>query len=134
VTSAAKLKKRRIRRFPRSIIAIAFVALLSISAYVFAQSPKDSKAPSPTKAELVKRGQALFYDHCPICHFGRTDRPGSGRYTGPNLKGLLKGALPVKEAAVRKAILVGTPNMPGYEYMFKPGQMDELIAFLKTYN
>ena len=82
---------------------------------------------------MVKNGQALFLDHCPICHFGRKGQ-GSGRYTGPNLKGILKGADPEKEAAVRKAILDGTPNMPGYEYMFKPAQMNDLIAFLKSYN
>jgi len=121
------------RLFP-GIMSVALASLLFPCAALFAQSPGAAKSPSGATNQMVKRGQTLFYDHCPICHFGRTGQPGSGRYTGPNLKGILKGAEPAKEAEIRKAILEGTPNMPGYKYTFKPAQIQDLIAFLKTYN
>ena len=37
------------------------------------------------------------------------------------------------EAAIREKVRTGSPMMPGYEHTFLPAQLDELVAFLKTF-
>ena len=117
----------------QNILVAVFCFFIFSAMRVFAQSPQPPKNGANKTDETVKRGEILFQERCPLCHFGRRGQQ-SGRYTGPNLKGVLKDAKPEREADVRRTIREGTPNMPGYEYTLKPAQIDDLIAFLKTYN
>ncbi len=98
----------------------------------FSQSPQAPPAAAPTDRDAAKRGEALFTRHCPICHLGRpsAERP----YVGRNLRGILKNAKPGRETEVREAIRKGNDRMPGYQYTLTPAQIDDLIAYLKTYN
>ena len=93
------------------------------------QAPADAR---PADREAVKRGEAVFTRHCPICHLGR---PSEARpFIGRNLRGILKNAKPTRETAVRDAIRKGNDKMPGFQYNLTPAQIDDLIAYLKTYN
>ena len=100
---------------------------------LFAQTPVSPSVPaSAADTHVGKRGEEVFDRHCPICHLGR---PAETRpYIGKNLRGILKNAKPEDEAAVRESIRTGSDRMPGYQYTLTPAQVDELIAYLKTYN
>lgn len=56
---------------------------------------------------------------------------------GPSLKGLYKkkslpSGAPANDERVRDTILMGRPNMPGYQYVFTDEQVTDLIAYLHT--
>lgn len=98
------------------------------------QTPRMSRpvAASAVDKEMVKRGEGVFSRHCPICHLGR---PAETRpYIGRNLRGIFKNAKPEQEAAAREFIRAGSDRMPGYQHSLTPAQLDDLIAYLKTYN
>ncbi|OFW01618.1 MAG: hypothetical protein A3I61_06260 [Acidobacteria bacterium RIFCSPLOWO2_02_FULL_68_18] len=75
--------------------------------------------------ETEVRGRALFAQRCANCHGGTRQRPGPllGKRTVEKLG----------EAAIREKVRTGSPMMPGYEHTFLPAQLDELVAFLKTF-
>jgi len=96
----------------------------------FPQAPAGARAADRDAG--IKRGETLFTRHCPICHLGRPSE--SRPFIGRNLRGTLKNAKPPQEAAVREAIRKGNDRMPGYQYALTPAQIDDLMAYLKTYN
>lgn len=81
---------------------------------------------------VMRRGESTFYQRCSFCHLPRIRKEGTTPGPGPNLSGILKGADKQREATVRDFILKGSDRMPGWQYSFKPAQMDELISYLKT--
>lgn len=97
--------------------------------------PQSQQAPADTRAaerDAIKRGETVFTRHCPICHLGR---PSEARpFIGRSLRGILKNTKPAQETAVREAIRKGNDKMPGFQYTLTPAQIDDLIAYLKTYN
>lgn len=108
--------------------------LLLPPATLFPHTPQMSQpaTASAVDKEMVKRGEGVFSRHCPICHLGR---PAKTRpYIGRNLRGIFKNAKPEQEAAVREFIRTGSDRMPGYQHSLTSAQVDDLIAYLKTYN
>lgn len=70
---------------------------------------------------------------CALCHLPPPEtKPKMRPSSGPVLNGLLKGAKAGKEEMVRGLILKGTPRMPGFQYTLNRGEIDDLMAFLKT--
>lgn len=119
---------------PAWVIALLIWAWTPTPARVFSQSRQAAPTAGATAPEgaPAKRGEALFTRHCPICHLGR---PSDARpFVGRSLRGILKGAKPVREAEVRDAIRKGSDKMPGFQYNLTPVQIEDLIAYLKTYN
>lgn len=82
--------------------------------------------------EMVKRGEAVFSKHCPICHLGRPTK--TNPFVGRNLRGILKNAKAEQKTVVREFIRKGSDKMPGYQYNLTPAQIEDLIGYLKTYN
>ena len=78
------------------------------------------------------RGEGWFQQNCSVCHVGLWEKQGQGKPPAPNLMGVLKGASPERETAVRTHIQKGSPNMPGFQNAFTPAEFEELIAYLKT--
>jgi cytochrome c5 len=81
-------------------------------------------APVPLgEAEL--RGRQLFAQRCANCHGGTAQRPGPplGRASVQRLG----------EAAVRDKIVRGSAMMPGFAATLQPAQVDQIIAFVKTF-
>jgi mono/diheme cytochrome c family protein len=78
---------------------------------------------SLTEAEL--NGRKLFAQRCANCHGGTSQRPGPllGKHTVEKLG----------DSAVREKIATGSAAMPGFEYSLAPAQVDQVIAFLKTF-
>lgn len=114
------------------IAALIWSASTLTTALDSPQSPQAGAAVRAAEHDAVKRGEAVFTRHCPICHLGR---PSEARpFIGRSLRGLLKNVKPAQETAVREAIRKGNDKMPGFQYNLTPAQVDDLIAYLKTYN
>ena len=81
-----------------------------------------------------QRGEHWFLQRCSLCHlaFYTKADPAGWPNRAPSLEGLLKGAPPEKDQAVREVILKGSLNMPGFQYGLDPKDLDELIAYIKT--
>ena len=78
------------------------------------------------------RGRTVF-EACAPCHNVDTD----ARKMGPSLKGLFKRAKlengqKVTEETVRAQIATGGRQMPHYQDILSPQEMDDVIAYLKT--
>lgn len=91
-------------------------------------------APKPSGNGSAKRGEVLFNDTCRQCHPVRTQTGG----IGPSLKGLFKMKelpatnRPVTEENVRRQIMRGGAEMPGYGSKYSAKQIGDLVAYLKT--
>jgi mono/diheme cytochrome c family protein len=81
-------------------------------------------APLPLgEAEL--KGRQIFAQRCANCHGGTTERPGPplGRASIQKLG----------DEAVRDKINKGSAMMPSFASSLQPAQIDEIMAFLKTF-
>jgi len=53
---------------------------------------------------------------------------------GPDLKGVFnKNLSPTDEELLMNQIRKGSPNMPGFQYGLDAKEMEDLVAFLKTW-
>jgi cytochrome c2 len=78
------------------------------------------------------RGKAVF-EACAPCHNVDSD----ARKMGPSLKGLfhrakMENGQRVTEETVRAQIATGGRQMPHYQDILSPQEMDDLLAYLKT--
>jgi mono/diheme cytochrome c family protein len=83
--------------------------------------------------EQETRGEGFFLQRCSICHLPRNLKFGSPATVGPVLSGQFKSANPEDLKVLRGYILKGGPGMPGFQYGLEPREVDDLIAFLKTF-
>ena len=76
---------------------------------------------SPTE----QNGRRIVAQRCANCHGGNPRQPGPllGKQVVEN-----RG-----EAFIREKVRKGSTLMPGYELTLQPAQIDDIIAFLKTY-
>jgi mono/diheme cytochrome c family protein len=119
-----------------TILAVA-LALASFSVggavYLRAQAKPASTSPVATKlSDEQRRGEGLFLQRCSICHLPRKLKFGSPPVVGPILSGQFKDATAEQMKILRGFILKGGPDMPGFQYGLEPGEVDDLIAYLKT--
>ena len=110
-----------IRRVGIALILSALV-LPVLPRSVLAQG---AAAPAPLD-DTQKLGQRLFYQSCVVCHV--KPQITSGQY-GPVLS---KETLGGQEEALRAFISNGTSRMPGFKFQFEPGQINAIVAYLKT--
>jgi mono/diheme cytochrome c family protein len=135
----------------RCLLACALVillgpaaAMLSVRSSISAQSSASASAahgststnaPSATSRleAAIDAGRIVFNQRCEICHFSDS----AAQKIGPGLKGLFSRARfadggKVSEASVAARIGKGGKDMPAYEGVLKTGQLQALIAYLKT--
>ena len=122
-----------------------FVALLcSASTTAFAQSSASASAgrgsaianstrESSRTAAAINAGRIIYNQRCEICHFIDSN----AQKIGPGLKGLfartrLADGTKVNDASVAGIIGEGGKDMPGYNGQLKAGQLQALIAYLKS--
>jgi streptogramin lyase/mono/diheme cytochrome c family protein len=130
----------RLERFHRTaLVQVALSSLLVLPALLLAQP-----APEPVRtdynmqaiarpsqlsaAELTGRRQYAKY--CALCH-DPISQPTPAVY-GPALNSELLKSLGNEPA--RKLIMEGTPRMPGFQYLLKTSDVDNILAFLRTYS
>jgi mono/diheme cytochrome c family protein len=75
--------------------------------------------------ETELKGRALFAQRCANCHGGTRQRPGP----------LLGKPVVEKlgETGIREKVRAGSAMMPGFQYSLQPAQIDQIVAFLRTY-
>src|SRR5262245_17075827 len=114
-------------------LVMVLSAAVCLSAIVLAQSGRGHfsivKAPL---SEAQTRGKGLFLQRCSICHLPQL--PGRTPSAGPVLDTVFRSASAEKEAMVRKSIVEGLPGMPAFRYNLQPGEIDDIIAYLKAVN
>jgi len=74
-----------------------------------------------------KLGRDLFTGHCMVCH-EHTQITGAAHF-GPDIS---EKSLNGKDDALFAQISNGSPNMPGFKYVFNPDQMRAIVAYVKT--
>jgi mono/diheme cytochrome c family protein len=89
--------------------------------------PQVALAQEASLNEKQTAGRNLFAQHCVVCHV-KTQLSTLGHY-GPALSRMSVGG---QEDVMREVIGTGTPNMPGFKYMFKPEQIEAIAAYIKT--
>jgi mono/diheme cytochrome c family protein len=74
-----------------------------------------------------KLGRDLFTQHCVVCHV-HTQITSAGHF-GPDLSGQSLGG---KDKVIFDVISNGTPNMPGFKYVFEPQQIQAIVTYVKS--
>ena len=86
--------------------------------------------PYPAEDQLnaqQKLGRDLFVQHCMVCH-EHTQITAAGHF-GPDISGQSLGG---KDNALFAQISDGSPNMPGFKYVFDPERMRAIVAYVKA--
>ena len=108
------------------------VACVAITFLAFLVVPLDGRQtvrmPGNPTTPAEQEGRRLFVQRCALCHLPLTPEP--RRAYGPLLDGLLKKS---SEDKVREAIMVGYGSMPGWQYTLSVEQVNNVIAYLKTF-
>ncbi len=127
---------------PRAVLALAAVTL-AIAVTTAAQAQRNGEAFSSTPTVERERydtrvfmaplmltdaqlnGRRIVGQRCANCHAGNPRQPGP-----PLGKAIVESR---GDAFVRDKVNKGSTLMPGFQYSLNAGQIDDIIAFLKTY-
>jgi cytochrome c len=108
-------------------------AMLGAGALLAQDSGKKSGGASGNAA-AVARGKSVFQQKCAVCHYDNSDQ----KKIGPGLKGLSKrGTFSVNGAKITDESLKtwienGDQLMPPFKETLEPGQIKDVIAYVKT--
>ena len=100
----------------------AAILLLLLTAWTqdaFAQQADD------TLNDTQRLGRQVFAQSCGVCHLP----PAINARNGP---GLSKDTAGGSDEVIRGVISEGTPRMPGFKHYLQRGEIDAIIAYLKT--
>lgn len=106
-------------------------ALAGTGALLAKESGKKS---SGTNAAAVARGKSIFQQKCAVCHYDNSDQ----KKIGPGLKGISKrGTFSVNgnkfnDENLKTWIENGDQLMPPFKDVLEPGQVKDVIAYVKT--
>jgi cytochrome c len=112
-------------------IAAVFVGMLGVGALLVQASTTKNAAPN---AAAVARGKTVFQQKCSVCHYDNSDQ----KKIGPGLKGLSKrGTFSVNgnkitDDSLKTWIENGDQLMPPFKDALEPGQVKDVIAYVKT--
>lgn len=85
-------------------------------------------SPSASGQASSDRGAAIFRKSCSVCH---SIRPGEIK-VGPSLDGVPREGSGHSAHAIRQAIADGKGTMPALRERLDPGEIDDLVEFLRT--
>ena len=121
----------------RRNLVILGTGILAVAGAVLAQDNSEKASPKKTAgaaAGAVARGKDVFEKKCAICHFADSDQ----KKIGPGLKGLSKRGTftvngnKVTTESLREWIENGDSLMPGMKDSLEPGQIKDVVAYVKT--
>lgn len=119
------------------LLTLALFLSADHSGSVFAQEKNaGGKKPDSQPAgqpAAIARGRIIYHDRCQICHFSDSDV----QKIGPGLKGEYQrgkfaDGSKVNDASMERWILNGSKNMPPFRPVLNPGQIHDLLNYLKT--
>ena len=100
--------------------AILLLLLTAWTPNAFAQQADD------TLNDTQKLGRQVFAQSCGVCHLPPAI---NSRTYGP---GLSKDTAGGSDEVIRGVISEGTPRMPAFKHYLQRGEIDAIIAYLKT--
>jgi mono/diheme cytochrome c family protein len=115
-----------------SLAAMGIAALLGAGSLLAAGTGKTKS--TAANAAAVKRGKDVFQQKCSVCHYDNSDQ----KKIGPGLKGLAKrGTFSVNgnkitDESLKTWIENGDQLMPPFKEVLEPGQIKDVIAYVKT--
>ncbi|HKE09893.1 MAG TPA: cytochrome c [Candidatus Acidoferrum sp.] len=115
-----------------SLAAMGIAALLGAGSLLAAGNGKTAN--TAANAAAVKRGKDVFQQKCSVCHYDNSDQ----KKIGPGLKGLAKrGTFSVNgnkitDESLKTWIENGDQLMPPFKEVLEPGQIKDVIAYVKT--
>jgi mono/diheme cytochrome c family protein len=95
--------------------------LIAIPQFASAQPFPAEDSLNPTQ----KMGRALFTQHCMVCH--EHTQITNGAHFGPDLSGKSLGG---KANVIADVISDGSPNMPGFKYVFDRQQIGAIASYV----
>ncbi|MFI4923360.1 MAG: c-type cytochrome [Burkholderiales bacterium] len=125
-----------IPRCERLIAAAALILISCALGFAAAQeppSPAQKSAAAVNNPATVDSGRKIYAKQCEICHFSHS----KAKKIGPGLANIYPGGKfangkKVDDTAMRAWIDMGGKDMPGYKELLKPGEIRDLIAYLRT--
>lgn len=120
----------------RNFLALGIAALAVAGAVLAQDEPKKvpPKKAAHASAGSATRGKEVFDKKCAMCHFADSD----AKKIGPGLKGISKrGTFTVNGNKVTTEALTtwienGDSMMPGMKETLEPGQIKDVVAYVKT--
>jgi len=103
----------------------AAALVLALSAWPLA-APAQQAATGDTLNETQTTGRRVFAQSCGVCHLPPQI---NARTFGPALSKDTAGG---NDDVIRGVISDGTPRMPGFKHYLERGEIDAIIAYLKT--
>ncbi len=95
--------------------------------------PAQKSAAAVNNPATVASGKKIYAKQCEICHFSQS----KAKKIGPGLAniysvGKFANGKKVDDASMGAWIELGGKDMPGYKELLKPGEIRDLIAYLRT--
>ena len=103
----------------RSASVLLFL-LTACPQYAFAQQVPDNLN------DQQRLGRQVLAQSCGVCHLPPAR---NARTYGPPLNKAAGGG---DDGVMREYIVDGTPRMPAFKYFLQPGQIDAIIAYVRT--
>jgi mono/diheme cytochrome c family protein len=121
------------RKHVRVLASLAPVAAIIVPALMLGANnlrPSSTMA-AESRSAKVEQGEDIFKQKCVGCH---NKQPGDTTPFGPpNLNGIFKGPTPVSTKKAEDIITNGTTTMPEFGKILSKNDVDDVIAYLKTY-
>lgn len=114
-----------------SVIAMGIAVLLGAGALLAAGTTNKANS---TNAAAVGRGKTVFQQKCSVCHYDNSEQ----KKIGPGLKGISKrGTFSVNgnkitDENLKTWIENGDQLMPPFKEVLEPGQIKDVIAYVRT--
>jgi mono/diheme cytochrome c family protein len=105
-------------------LALFAVTLALTPVHSWAGQERDGR---PPLSETEKTGKRLFLQRCSFCHLGM---PTKYQTYAPVLHNEIIESL--GDNAVKEKIMDGSVAMPGFKYTLKEGDVNCIVAYLKT--
>jgi cytochrome c len=121
-----------VNRLVKGISLIAMCAALAGSGALWAQ--QTTKKAGASNSGPVARGKTLFQQKCAMCHYDTSEQ----KKIGPGLKGLSKRGTftvngnKISDDTLKNWIENGDQLMPGFKDTLEPGQIKDVIGYVKT--
>jgi len=122
----------KVKRFLSIASLAALCSALVLTASVVAQN--SGKKSTGGSSAAVTRGKSLFQQKCSVCHYDTSDQ----KKIGPGLKGLSKRGVfsvngnKITDDSLKTWIENGDQLMPPFKDALEPGQIKDVIAYVKT--
>ena len=116
---------------------IVGIAALGLCGLAFAQeqpAKKAGPAGAGKNSAAAARGKEIFEKKCAVCHYADSD----AKKIGPGLKGVSKrgtftvNSNKVTDETLKTWIENGDTLMPPFKEVLEPGQIKDVIAYVKT--